>query len=71
MGDLHKNSSLSEKVLGTTFDYKLKCKKNIKDKCQKASQKLNALARLARYMRTTKNVFLLMLAPSHNLIISH
>ena len=41
------------------FDYKLKYKKNIEDKCQKASQKLIALARLAPYMRTTKKRILI------------
>ena len=54
IGDLHINNSLSEKLLGITFDYKLKFNKHIEDICQKASQKINALARLAPYMGTTK-----------------
>ena len=54
IGDLHMNNSLSEKLLGITFDCKLKFNKHIEDICQKASQKINALARLAPYMGTTK-----------------
>ena len=54
IGDLHINNSLSEKLLGITFDCKLKFNKHIEDICQKASRKTNALARLAPYMRTTK-----------------
>ena len=54
IGDLHINNSLSEKLLGITFDYKLKFNKHIEDICQKASQKINALARIAPYMGTTK-----------------
>ena len=52
IGDSHINNSLSE-LLVITFDCKLKFNKHI-DICQKASQKLNALARLAPYMGTTK-----------------
>ena len=51
IGDLHINNSLSEKLLGITFDCELKFNKHI-DICQKASQKLSALARLAPYMGT-------------------
>ena len=54
MGDLHINNSLSEKLLGVTFNCKLKFEKQIEDICQKASQKINTLARLAPYMGTTK-----------------
>ena len=54
IGDLHINNSLSKKLLGITFDCKLKFNKHIEDICQKASKKLNALARLAPYMETTK-----------------
>ena len=54
IGDLHINNSLSEKLLGITFDCKLKFNKHIEAICQKASQKINALARLAPYMGTTK-----------------
>ena len=54
IGDFHINNSLSEKILGITFDCKLKFNKRIEDICQKISKKLNALARLAPYMETTK-----------------
>ena len=56
---MHINNSLSEKLLGITFDCKLKFKKHIEDICQKASQKLNALARLVPYMGTTKKRILM------------
>ena len=68
IGDLHINKSLSEKLLRITFDCKLKFNKPIEDICQKASQKINALARLAPYMATTKKR---MRFSSHNLIIAH
>ena len=58
-GGLHINNSLSENLLGITFDFKLKFNKHIEDICQKASQKLNALARLAPYMGTTKKRILI------------
>ena len=54
IGDLHINNSLSEKLLGVTFNCKLKFEKQIEDICQKASQKINTLARRALYMGTTK-----------------
>ena len=59
IGDLHINNSLSEKLLGITFDCKLKFNKHIEDICQKASQKINALARLAPYMGTTEKRLLM------------
>ena len=59
IGNLHINNSLSEKLLGIAFDCKLKFNKHIEDICQKASQKLNALARLAPYMGTTGKVILM------------
>ena len=34
--DLHLSNSLSEKLLGITFDFKLKFNKHIEDICQKA-----------------------------------
>ena len=59
IGDFHINNSVSEKLLGITFDFKLKFNKHIEDICQKASQKLNALARFAPYMGTTKKRILM------------
>ena len=44
IGDLHINNSLSEKLLGITFDCKLKFNKYIEDIFQKASQKKSAHA---------------------------
>ena len=38
-GDLHINNSVSEKLLGITFDYKLKFNKYIKEICQKHHRK--------------------------------
>ena len=43
IGGLDINNSLSEKLPGITFDFKLKLNKPIEDIFQKASQKLNAL----------------------------
>ena len=57
--DLQINNSLSEKLLGITFDCTLKLNKDIKGLCQKASQKLNALSRLAPYMETAKKHILI------------
>ena len=54
IGDLHINNSLSKKLLGITFDFKLKFNKHIEDIGQKASQKINTLARLAPYIGTTR-----------------
>ena len=71
IGDFHINNSLSEKILGITFDCKLKRNKHIQDICQKMSKKLNALARLAQYMETTKKHILMNAFSSHNLIIAH
>ena len=59
IGDLHINNSLNEKLLCLTFDCKLTFNKNIKDICQKASQKLNAFAILAPYMGATKKRILM------------
>ena len=64
------NSSCEETMLGINFD-KLKFTNHIDEICKKASQKLNALARIAPYMgirkrRTLMNVFL-----NHSLIIAH
>ena len=38
IGDLHIDNSLSKKLLGITFDCKLKFNKHIKDTCKKASE---------------------------------
>ena len=43
-------SSDNEKLLGVTIDNKLKFEKHVNNICDKASQKLNALARVSSYM---------------------
>ena len=48
-GDIIKNSE-SEKLLGVTIDYKLNFEEHLTKVCDKASQKLNALARISSYM---------------------
>ena len=48
-GDIIKNSE-SEKLLGVTIDYKLNFDEHLSQVCDKASQKLNALARISSYM---------------------
>ena len=57
IGDLHINNFLSEKLLGITFDCKLKFKKDIQKHCQKASQKFNAHARLAPYIGNKQKTY--------------
>ena len=59
IGEFHINNSLSEKLLGITFDCKLKFNIQIENICQKVSQKLNALARLAPYMGKIKKHILM------------
>ena len=44
----------SEKLLGITIDSKLTFNEHVKNLCQKASQKLHALARIANYMSQEK-----------------
>ena len=48
-GDIIKNSE-SEKFLGVTIDYKLNFEEYLSKVCDKASQKLNALALISLYM---------------------
>ena len=57
--DLNINNPLSEILRGITFDCKLKFNKHMEDICQKAWQNLNALARLAAYVGTTKKFILM------------
>ena len=52
-------NSLSKKLLDITFDCKLKFNKHIEDIFQKASHELNALARLAPYIGTSKKRILM------------
>ena len=76
IGDLYINNSLNVKLLGITFDCKLKFNNHIKNICQKASQKVNALARITSYMETTRkhtlmNAFLLPIFHFQLPIIAH
>ena len=52
--NLHIKNSLWEKLLGINFDYMVNFAKHIEDIYQKASSKLNALARLTPYMTPSK-----------------
>ena len=45
------SNSYSEKLLGVKIDNKLKFEEHVENLCKKASQKLNALARLSSFMR--------------------
>ena len=47
IGDLDIKNTLSQKLRDIIFDCRLKFNKHIEDFCQKVSQKLNALERLA------------------------
>ena len=53
------HNSQSKKLLGVTFDNKLKFEKHINTICQKANRKLNALARITPYMELTKQHILM------------
>ena len=48
-GDIVKNLE-SEKLLGVAIDYKLNFEEHLSKVCNKASQKLNALASISSYM---------------------
>ena len=48
-GDIIKNSAC-EKLQGVTIDYKLNFEEHLSKLCDKASEKLNALARISSYM---------------------
>ena len=52
-------NSNSKKLLGVTFDNKLKFEKHIITICQRANRKLNALARLTPYMELGKRGILM------------
>ena len=53
------HNSQSKKLLGVTFDNKLKFEKHINTICQKANGKLNALTRITPYMELTKRRILM------------
>ena len=47
-------NSKTEKLLGITIDNKLRFEDHVNNMCKKASQKLNALARISTYMKLEK-----------------
>ena len=47
-------NNTSEKLLGVTIDSDLKFNIYVNNLCKKATQKLNALARISRYMDSSK-----------------
>ena len=51
--------SQSEKILGIILDNQLKFDKHVENICQKASRKLNALARVTNYMELPKRRILM------------
>ena len=52
-------SSLSEKLLGITFDSELKFEDHISEICNRATKKVNALHRIANHMSLDKRKMLL------------
>ena len=53
------SNSRKEKLLGVTIDSKLSFEEHVEDLCKKASQKINALARLATYMNLEQRKLIL------------
>ena len=58
--------SKSKKLLGIVLDNKLKLDKHVENICQKASKKLNALARATNYVELPKRRILIKLIESMN-----
>ena len=54
VGQYEIHNSLSEKLLGVTFDNKLTLNEHVTNLCKKASKKLHALARVSSYMNMEK-----------------
>ena len=52
-------NSFSEKLLGITFDCKLKFSNHIEDICKKSTRKLNALSRIVPYMDISRRKILM------------
>ena len=51
---IYENENDYEKLLGITFDKKLRFRKYVEDLCKRANQKLRALARLSAYIDPIK-----------------
>ena len=58
IGDFVKVNSKCEKLLGVKFDYKLTFNSHVSDLCKNASQKINALTRVAPYMNILKHILM-------------
>ena len=54
IGEAHVKESTKENLLSITFDQSLSFKQHVRALCNKASQKLHALARISRYMDSEK-----------------
>ena len=52
IGEARVKESTDENLLAITFDQSLSFQQHVKALCKKASQKLHALARISRYMKT-------------------
>ena len=50
IGNFNIKNSFSVKLLGITFDWKLKFSNHMEDICKKATRKLNSLSRIVPYM---------------------
>ena len=59
IGNFNIKNSFSEKLLGITFDCKLKFSNHIEDICKKATRKLNALSRIVPYMDISRRKILM------------
>ena len=59
IGNFNIKNSFSEKLLGITFDCKLKFSNHIEDICKKATRKLNALSRIVLYMDISRRKILM------------
>ena len=52
-------NSFSKKLLGVTFDFKLKFNNHIEDICKKTTKKLNAVPRIVPYMDISRRKILM------------
>ena len=59
IGNFNIKNSFSEKLLGITFDCKLKFSNHVEDICKKATRKLNDLSRIVPYMDISRKKILM------------
>ena len=69
IGNLCIKTSSCEKLFKINFDYKLNFEKHMENICQKASRKVNALARLLPYIGVTKQRTLTHFSPMSHFYI--